>query len=431
MQKQPIIIVGAGIAGLIAAKELIEKYDVLVLEASDRIGGRISTLRADGFSTHIEAGAEFIHGHLKETIHLLKEAGIDYEEVEGKMYRKENGKFKEENEMIEGWDDLLKKMESLEQDMTMHDFLQQYFSENKYADLRKQAIAYAEGFDVADVKQASVCSLYNEWSQEENTNYRIPTGYGSLIDFLTAECEREGVRIITNETVKQIDWETNDVTIYTNSTTDDERQTAVENKYSAEKIIITVPISVLQSVGAKAAINFTPALDEYINAARQIGFGNVIKVLLQFKEPFWQKDAGFIFSDEAIPTWWTQLPDDVALLTGWVGGSKAECLNDNTENEIAEKALQSLANIFDLTLNKLKDNLIASKIVNWQKDEYAMGAYSYATPQTTAAINVLNNPVNATIYFCGEALYEGTSPGTVEAAIVHAKQVAQKIIGSF
>jgi monoamine oxidase len=418
MQKQSLIIVGAGIAGLIAARELYEKFDVLILEAAATTGGRIRTLRIEGFPAHIEAGPEFIHGHLKETSKLLKEAGIDYEAVKGKMYRKEKEKFKEEHEFIDGWDELLKKMKGVKDDITLYDLLQLYFGTDKYKDLRQQATNYAEGFDAADVKQVSVRSLYDEWSKEEGENYRIPAGYGSLIDFLTAGCERNGVRILTNEIVKQIDWAANNIVVYTTN----------ENRYAADKLIVTVPVSVLQTAGQTASVNFTPALDEYMNAAKRIGFGNVIKILLQFKEPFWQEDAGFIFSKEEIPTWWTQLPNTTALLTGWAGGGRADSLGVETETILLEKALQSLSNIFDRSLQELKDILIASKIFNWKKDEWALGAYNYATPETIDARKLLNIPVNDTIYFCGEALYDGPSPGTVEAAIVHAQRTAEKLI---
>src|SRR6185312_12606667 len=104
------------------------------------------------------------------------------------------------------------------------------------ADLRRQAIAYAEGFDVADIKKVSVKFLYHEWSHEEAVNFRIPAGYGALINYLAAECEKKNCRIITDEPVKQIDWETNSAIVYTSG----------GKKYDAEKVIVTVPISILQ-----------------------------------------------------------------------------------------------------------------------------------------------------------------------------------------
>ncbi|MEP6676778.1 MAG: NAD(P)/FAD-dependent oxidoreductase [Ferruginibacter sp.] len=415
--KKTVIVVGAGISGLTAASALAKNYNIILIEAADQCGGRIRTSAQKDFSSILEAGAEFIHGHLKQTLKLLKKAGIDYVPVKGKMYRKEKGSIEEQKEMIEGWDKLLKKMKRAKKEMTMHDFLHHYFAEDKYADLRRHAVAYTEGFDVADVKKVTVHSLYKEWSAEEEENFRIPEGYGELINYLVQTCEEKGCRIITKEAVKQIDWQKNDITVITSA----------ENKYTADKIVISIPISVLQQTGSAGSVNFTPPLDGYINAARQIGFGTAIKILISFHKRFWKKDMGFIFGDEYIPTWWTQLPDSSCMLTGWVGGSKADHLCTESDNELLEKALISLSNIFDLTLDEIKNNVKAAEVFNWKKNPLALGAYSYDIPGAVDAKKILNTPVKGSIFFCGEALYEGDSPGTVEAAIVSARQMLKKI----
>jgi len=418
MEKETVIILGGGIAGLITANELADHYHIILIEADNRLGGRIHSYKEKIFSTVVEGGSEFIHGKLKETLNLLKQADIDYTRVKGEMYRKEKAEWIKRDDIMEGWDELLKKMKKIKNDMTMYDFLQQYFNTPEKSNLRRHVIAFTEGFDVADIKKVSVKSLYKEWSHETFDTYRITGGYGLLINWLVNKCEERGCRIITGEAVKQIDWETNSVTVYT----------ASEKKFNAEKVVVTVPISVLQKTLGKASVNFTPPLDDYINAAQQIGYGDVIKVLLQFKESLWKKDTGFILSDEMIPTWWTQLPDPIPLLTGWAGGSKAQRLSDETDDDILEKALLSLANIFNLPVNDIREKISGAKVFNWQKNEWSLGAYSYFMPESVAAIKLLNTPVNNTIYFSGEALYEGESPGTVEAAIVHAKQTAAKLL---
>jgi monoamine oxidase len=104
MEKEKIIIVGAGIAGLVLAGELAGRFDITLLEARKTAGGRIQTIYSNDFPLPLEAGAEFIHGQLKYTMALLKEAWIKYEATEGKMYRKQDGKWKEQDDMIEGWE---------------------------------------------------------------------------------------------------------------------------------------------------------------------------------------------------------------------------------------------------------------------------------------------------------------------------------------
>ena len=97
MEKETVIIVGAGAAGLMASKELSGTYNIIILEASNRLGGRIWSKQTLSHSPVIkEAGAEFIHGHQKQTIQLLNDAGIQYSPVEGNMYRKEKGEWKKQ-----------------------------------------------------------------------------------------------------------------------------------------------------------------------------------------------------------------------------------------------------------------------------------------------------------------------------------------------
>ena len=202
MQKPSLIIIGAGASGLMAAHLLADKMQVTIVEAAKEIGGRIHTVKSG--KRIIETGAEFIHGDLALTFSLLKEAGIKAKVVKGNMYRHRNGKFIEEEEMIEGWHKLMKEMKTLKKDIPLKAFLQKHFPEKKYKQLREGAISYAEGFDLADASKASVQALYNEWSHEDQNNYRIPTGYFSLLNYFLASAKKKGCILYTNTTVKKL-----------------------------------------------------------------------------------------------------------------------------------------------------------------------------------------------------------------------------------
>jgi monoamine oxidase len=415
--KQELIIIGAGAAGLMAALELADDFSITILEARAVTGGRIRSHPSLLAPLVIESGAEFIHGKLPLTFKLLKKADIDRAVVKGKFFRKEKGEWNRQNEMIEGWDGLLGNMRSLEHDLTMAEFLDIYYKDEVHAELRRHIISYAEGFDVADIRKAGVKALYEEWSHEEDKFYRIPSGYGSLIGFMEKECVRKGCAILTNQLVKQIDWERGEVAVLT------ERG----DHYRANKAIITIPIPVLQQAAGTTSINFTPALDAYVKAAMSVGTGPVIKVVILFRKRFWEKDMGFVFSEEIFPTWWTQLPDKTPLLTGWVGGPTADRLGKHNEEDIFEKALQSLASIFEKPVQELKTAIVESYVFNWVNDVYSKCAYSYDMPETAAARKLLCTPVENTLFFAGEALYDGESPGTVEAALASGKDAAKKI----
>lgn len=416
MARDTVIIIGGGVAGLMAASELAERFSIILLEGRDRIGGRIYSIRSAHYSLPVEAGAEFIHGNLPLTFQLLKHAGLSYTRVGGKIYRKENGQFNQQTKMIEGWDKLLKAMKGLKEDMTMAEFLELHYPGEEHTDFRRQVAGYTEGFDIADVNKASVQSLYKEWSHVEGDIYRIPQGYSALINYLEEECIKKRCQIVTNQTVKQVDWEKDHVTIYT----------ADKQVYYAQKLIITAPVSILSKTIGTSSISFTPPLDAHIKAANETGMGEVVKIVLHFNERFWKEDMGFVVSDENFPTWWTQLPDTTPVLTGWAGGPKALRLSKQNDDEILKEALASLAAIFDKTVEELKSNLQQSYIFNWQKDEYALGAYTFSMPATPLARKVLNTPAEDTIYFAGEGVYEGHSPGTVEAALVSGKEVAKR-----
>jgi monoamine oxidase len=411
-----VIIIGGGAAGLMAAYELAGKFDVTIIEARDQLGGRIRS-QPTGQSYTIEEGAEFVHGNPPITLSLLKEAGIEPVRVEGNMYRKENGRWVERNDFIEGWDVFFKKAEALKQDCTLGSFLDEFYRGDKYAALRRQITGYAEGFDVADVDKVSLKSLIEEWSAMEEDNYRVPGGYARLITYLEQQCRDKGVEIETGETVKLIDWEIDGVTVYTQY-----------RPVSGEKLIITVPVSILQASPGAGSISFSPAIDAHLEASKNIGFGSVIKVIIHFSKALWKADTGFLFSDEEIPVWWTQLPDTAPILTGWIGGGKAAAMKDLGDDDILEKAITSLASIFSTSADDIREMTIASYVFNWYNVPESLGAYSYPTPQTKAAQEFLLQPLADTIYFAGEAVYAGEHPGTVEAALASGKAAAQKIM---
>jgi len=418
-----VIVIGGGSAGLMIAYELSKhKVQVTVLEAKSRLGGRIHTLKDTLFSQPIETGAEFIHGDLPVTLGLLKEAGIKYHVINDKMFRLEKGKLKKQQGFTEDWNVLMKQMASIKEDMSLGDFLKRYFHEDKYAELRESAKNFAGGFDLADVDTASVEALCREWSEGMGDQYRIDGGYKKLVDYLEAQCKNNGCNFSTGCCAKKISWKKHELNILT----------MCSRIYKGDRVILTVPVSVLQAdTDSENYIEFEPSIPEHIHAAKEIGFGGVIKIILEFNERFWKEkksDAGFIFTNEQVPTWWTQLPANNSILTGWLGGDKANSLKDNTGQEILQIALQSLSNAFGIPVEDLKSQLKASKIANWCKEADINGGYSFNTVKSAEAKKILREPVDDTIFFTGEALFEGTPGGTVEAALSSAKKTAQKVL---
>ena len=153
--------------------------------------------------------------------------------------------------------------------------------------------------------------------------------------------------------------------------------------------ILTVPIPLLRE------IVLPPPEREKAAVAANIGFGNIIKILLRFETRWWLEnrkdlaDLTFLLSDASIPVWWTQHPADFPVLTGWFGGPKTEAMAHFAEHELIEAGIASLADIFDLHPEQLTRNLVTARAISWANDPFARGAYSYATLEARRAQSAL------------------------------------------
>jgi monoamine oxidase len=427
MTKTDILIIGAGAAGLMAARELVKAgKKITILEARDRCGGRIHTIEG------IELGAEFIHGDLPVTLGLLKEAQIAIQPSGGEMWQHRNGAFDDEDRFMKGWDVLMEKLAALQIDVTINEFLEREFPGDKYNGLKTSVRRFASGYDSADPDKASAFALRQEWnSEDDHAQHRVNGGYGQMISFLEGDIIKGGGKIVLDTIVKQIEWARGKVKAITS-----------EGKiHEAEKVIIALPLGILQADATEqAAVSFNPAVPEYFKAACKIGFGEVIKVLLKFDTPFWEDEQtvklagknsermGFVLSDEEIPTWWTQVPIHSSILTGWLGGPPAEVKKNLPDRQILDLALQSLANIFKRTAGELKTHLRSFYIANWTVDSFALGSYAYDTVESHDGRAILHEPIEDTIYFAGEYMYQGPVMGTVEAALISGRDTVGKIL---
>ncbi len=432
MSTADVIVVGAGACGLMAARKLSEAgKKVTILEARDRIGGRIHTVEEAAFAMPFETGAEFIHGNLPVTLGLLKEAGIQHRVSGGDSWQFTDNELKQDDDFMGEGDLLTSKLRHLKKDMTVAAFFEAHFPGEEFSALKEGVKGFVEGYDAADTNRASAFALRKEWQDiSDGAQYRVEGGYIALIRFLENECRKNGCSIWLNTTVKEVNWRAGDVDVTTDN----------HQRYTANKIIITIPLGVLCDQG-KAAISFLPSLAEKEQSFKALGYGGVIKILLLFRHAFWQdpqsadgkslKEMGWLFSGETIPTWWTQAPDDSALLTGWLAGPKAQAFKDADDSAILQVAMQSLGSIFTMKPFELEAMLSYSKVVNWVADPFSKGAYSYATPESRQAARQASLPVDNTIFFAGEALFDGPEIGTVEAALGNGLQVAKAVLEGF
>jgi monoamine oxidase len=415
-----VIVIGAGAAGLLCAHDLTRvKMKILILESQARVGGRMYTNLPERFTRPIESGAEFIHGEAPITLGLLTQSGSKYHEMSGNVYQAHDDTVRKEDFFDNEWSLVLDGLKKLEKDMTMADFLRSNFANKEHHALKEKITRFVEGYNAADITKVSALALRDEWSAEEDpAQYRIQGGYAQLYNFLRESIESAGGVITLNQTAQEVRWRKGHVEVSTQGGT-----------FFGNRCVTTIPISHLKS----DAVTFTPAVPAVSVAAGKIGFGGVIKIHLEFKRAFWETDTKrklkniqFLFTDEFIPTWWSQSPDPYPLLTGWLGGPRAEQLS-KTHQQLFTDAIASLAKAMDFPEGQIKDEVVAFHVNQWLPKDFSKGAYSYEMVGSSEAIAFLQQPIENTLYFAGEAIYRGPHKGTVEAALESGRKVAMRI----
>lgn len=434
-----VVIIGAGVAGLTAARALVGSgLTVLLLEARDRVGGRIWTRHESDSAVPVELGAEFIHGQIPQTLQLLQEAGSAPARTDGSYWTLDHGRVQRRTEDLYGQIQTAVAKADLQHkpDIPFQQFLQEAQQYGLSADAADMARRLVQGFDAADPARVSTHWVASEWVSGgllDAPQFRPLGGYRSLLTALAAKLDREKVRVQLQTVVRTVRWSHGRVTV---------EGVFADQPFSARasRAIVTVPVGVLQlPQGAPAAIRFEPPLESKRVAIAGIVSGPALKVALRFRTPFWETLESGCFYDVAFfnsvgtpfPTFWTAAPLRAPLLNAWVGGPPAAALSEKSDTDLIHIALDSVRTLFGDLLPAGGAEVEAAFVHNWQRDPFSCGAYSYVSVgHHGSAREILAEPLEGTLFFAGEATDTEGEASTVAGALQSGARAAREVMAT-
>ena len=404
---------------------------MLVLEARDRVGGRIHTRYEPGLAAPVELGAEYIHGFAPVNVGWLARAGAFPVEAPDTHWRLEGGSLNNRDSYFAHVHEVLTGTAHLAtHDISLDTYLNTLLKEQLTADERDYARMMAEGFDAADTKKASARAIVEEWTGEMMTDApqaRPDGGYQPLLTALLGAMPAEKVRLQLQTVVREVRWSRERVEISGESI-------GRPFQVSAKQAVVALPLGVLQHSQGEGVVTFAPALNMKQSALRGLVSGPVVKLMMRFHSPFWEelengryREGAFFHAPKCkFPTVWSTVPRRAPLLNGWAGGPRAAALADGSVADWTREGLNTVEALFGKNVD-VGSRLDAVYVHDWQRDPFSRGAYSYVGVGGGNARAELAAAVDDTLFFAGEAT-NVEEPATVNGALQSGERAAQEIL---
>jgi monoamine oxidase len=426
-KKLDVIVVGAGVAGLAAARRLkLQGASVLILEARNRIGGRVWTdTSMPGVS--LDLGASWIQGtngnpitSLARSLNL-RTSPTDFENIA--LYDLAGRRLvdAEVSRIETNYRSLLQRVDKLRdtmqgegrQDVSLQAGFERVLAGRNLTDKERAELNFAIHAEIEDeyAADATELSLFN-WDQDEGFgggNELFPAGVGQIADGLA-----RGLDIRLAMPVARIEYSDRGVVIKTQ-----------KDSFTADRVIVTLPLGVLK----RGLITFSPSVPEQkLAAIRRLGMGTLNKVYLRFPKVFWPKENDVLGVVSQTKGQWGEWINyfrytGQPILLGFNSGKYARDLEALANHEITAAAMNALRAIYGRSIADPTDVVIT----RWTADPFTLGAYSSIPPGSSGKdYDTLAAPIGDRVFFAGEATSR-TYPATVHGAFLSGEREAKRI----
>lgn len=414
--KKRIVVVGAGMAGLSAARELkAAGFDVVVIEGRDRIGGRIYTNRSWG--TPIDLGASWIHESEGNPLTAIARENAIPTVVDDDSWRYfcagstcfDQKYIYSETVKLEKkiWD----RSAKISPDISYAEAVEQVVgSDNLSSDQRRFIDFVLSRVEMAFGADADKFSfLYgSNMDSLSGSDLLLPEGYDRIVLALA-----KGLDIRLNTKALGVDWRKSEPSVETD-----------KGSFQADAVILTLPLGVLKA----RHLRFKPTLpDSKLNVIERMGFGLLDKVILSFPKVFWPKEVakfGYLSKQRGefpeLLNWYKF--SGQPILVGFTAAAFARSLENLSDKEIVSRQMQVLRGMFGSSVPEPSAFLLS----RWARDQFALGSYSHIpVGATDADYYYLGQPVGP-LFFAGEATNR-RFPGTVHGAFFSGIRVAKEV----